>query len=146
MNFSCSIKILLSKSGGFLFLSWVLRLSHLVNAYCCRWTQKTWLERVEKRIKCIQQNAQQANRSLWNISHFFSTAKSYSNVVSVKYSEKKKSWNFWTSSWIRTENSLPTFTFCGDQYSRSLFLACSLLRLKVLAWDDWQFDNKLPTL
>ena len=39
-----------------------------------------------------------------------------------------------------------TFTFCGDQYSRSLFLACSLLRLKVLAWDDWQFDNKLPTL
>ena len=108
-----------------------------MTAYCCRWTQKTLLERVEKRIKCIQHNAQQANRSLWNISHFFSTTKSYSNVVSVKYSEKKKSWNFWTSSWIRTEKSLPTFTFCGDQYSRSLFLACSLLRLKVLAWDDW---------
>ena len=33
------------------------------------------LERVEKRINCIKQKAQQGNRSLWDMGHFVSTAK-----------------------------------------------------------------------
>ena len=42
-------------------------------------------------MNCIQRIAQQGNRSLWNIDHFVSTAKSCINVVSaVKYSEKGK--------------------------------------------------------
>ena len=70
-----------------------MRLTHLVN-YDCLLLQvdtKNWLERVEKRINCIQQNAHQGNRSLWDIGHFVSTAKFCTNVVSVKYSEKRKS-------------------------------------------------------
>ena len=67
-----------------------MRLTHLVN-YDCLLLQvdtKYWLEQVEKRINCIQQNAQQGNLSLWNIDHFVSTAKFCINVVSVKYNEK----------------------------------------------------------
>ena len=41
-------------------------------------------------MNCIRQRiAQQGNRSLWNVDHFVSTAKSCINVVStVKYSKK----------------------------------------------------------
>ena len=67
-----------------------MRLTHLIN-YDCLLLQvdtKYWLERVEKRINCIQQNAQQGDRPLWDICHFVSTAKICINVVSVKYDEK----------------------------------------------------------
>ena len=67
-----------------------MRLTHLVN-YDCLLLQadtKNWLERVEKRINYIQENAQQGNRSLWSIGHFVSPAKFCINVVSVKYNEK----------------------------------------------------------
>ena len=69
-----------------------MRLTHLVN-YDCLLLQvdaKYWLEGAEKRINCIQQNAQEGNRSLWNIDHFVSTAKFCINVVSVKYNGKRK--------------------------------------------------------
>ena len=48
-----------------------------------------------------------------------------------KYSKKRKSWNLWTSSWIRTEKNPPTFR--GDQqssfknrFSLARLLACLL--------------------
>ena len=113
-----------------------MRLTHLVN-YDCLLLQldtKYWLERVEKRINCIQQNAQQGNRSLWNIDHFVSTAKFCINVVSVKYNEKKKlrkSWNFWTSSWIKTDKSLPTFHGDHSIFDHHFSLFC------LREWNLW---------
>ena len=62
-----------------------------------------------------------------------------------KYSKKRKSWNLWTSSWIRTEKNPPTFR--GDQQS-SFKNRFSLARLQ--EWNLWlemiDIDNKHPTL
>ena len=63
-----------------------------------------------------------------------------------KYSKKKrKSWNLWTSLWIRTEKNPPTFR--GDQQS-SFKNRFSLARLQ--EWNLWlemiDTDNKHPTL
>ena len=70
-----------------------------------------------------------------------------------KYSKKTKSWNLWTSSWIRTEKNPPTFR--GDQqssfknrFSLARLLACLLACLR--EWNLWlemiDTDNKHPTL
>ena len=95
-------------------------MSHVVYSSCKLWQLLTagglkklaWTGSKENKL---QWNAQQGNHSLCNKGHFAFTAKSCINMVSVK--EKRKSWSFWTNSWIRTEKNQPIF--CGDRYPDS---------------------------
>ena len=116
-----------------------MRLTHLVN-YDCLLLQvdlKNWLERVEKRINCIQQNAQQGNRSFCDIGHFVSTAKFCINVVSVKYNEKTGEIVKFLNQ-LMNQNSLQKLTYISWrlQYFQSSFLACFLARVKFMAGND----------
>ena len=112
-----------------------MRLTHLVNYDCL-----LLIERVEKRINCIEQNAQQGNctavKHIWVISFCI-------NVVSaVRYSEKTKSLHFWTSSWSRTGKNRGHLDFVEISILiHQSILACSLARVKFVARDDWHLTS-----
>ena len=66
--------------------------------------------------------------------HFVSTAKFCINVDSVKYSDKTKSWNFWTSSWIRSDKSL--LIFRGDHSILNHYFSLA-------GWREWNLWLKM---
>ena len=69
-------------------------------------------------MNCIQRIAQQGNRSLWNIDHFVSTAKSCINVVStVKYS-KKGNVKF-LNQWAHESELRKIYLHFGDHHPHS---------------------------
>ena len=127
--------ISLSKSSGFLYLLWDVRLTHLVNYDCL-----LLIERVEKRINCTQQNAHQGNRSV--VKHMQVISFCINAVSAVKYSEKMKSLHFWTSSWNRTEKNRGYLHFVEISILiHQSILACSLARVKFVARDDWHLTS-----